>query len=206
MASKQIAKARTYFEPEPIFIRPSVQWYATVDQVEKVGFKEAVSDEFGVWHVRYSIHSSREELDWALQLLQPKWVISTTPTYRAMELNYVKKHCYKTCIRPDDPIWKLFKSGSGKSLSSSIPTTLEASRKADARSSEVLKFSMECSITDAKELASDSLELKLESSPSFFKPITLFGRARLGDKFINILDGEKKQCLESTNYMSDLSL
>ncbi|KAG0478241.1 hypothetical protein HPP92_012960, partial [Vanilla planifolia] len=39
---KQIAKARAYFEPEPIFIRPSAQWYATVDQVEKVGFKEAV--------------------------------------------------------------------------------------------------------------------------------------------------------------------
>ncbi|KAG0448740.1 hypothetical protein HPP92_027691 [Vanilla planifolia] len=41
MASKQIAKARAYFEPEPIFIRPSAQWYATVDQVEKVGFKES---------------------------------------------------------------------------------------------------------------------------------------------------------------------
>ena len=44
---------------------------------------EAVRDQFGVWHVCYSIHSSKEELEWALQLLVPRWAISTTPSFPA---------------------------------------------------------------------------------------------------------------------------
>ncbi|KAG0448741.1 hypothetical protein HPP92_027692 [Vanilla planifolia] len=78
-----------------------------------------------------------------------------------MELNYVKEHCYKTCIRPDDPIWKLFKSGSGKSLSSSIPTTLEASRKADVLDS----VNVEKNIINSPEeiLQSDSTANKVSA-------------------------------------------
>ena len=68
---------------------------------------EAVRDQFGVWHVCYSTHSSKEELEWALQLLVPKWFVSTTPSCREMELDFVKKHCFGNKVAPNDPIWKL---------------------------------------------------------------------------------------------------
>lgn len=119
-ASAELAEARANLQPEPLFIRPSVQWYATNPTLNKSRKKkvcpaEAQRDESGVWHVCHSMHSSREELEWALHFLLPKWVISTTPPQRAMDLDYVKNNCYKTNITPDDPLWKLFKGPRARS-------------------------------------------------------------------------------------------
>ncbi|KAL3528078.1 hypothetical protein ACH5RR_012734 [Cinchona calisaya] len=102
-AETKIAEACANFQHEPLIIRPSAQWYACEEEGnseaenrKKGIYGQAVRDMSGVWHVCYSMHSSREELKWALQLLAPKWVVSTTPSCRAMELEYVKKHCFNT--------------------------------------------------------------------------------------------------------------
>ncbi|KAK6125582.1 hypothetical protein DH2020_040675 [Rehmannia glutinosa] len=111
-AEAKIAEARANFEHEPLIIRPSSQWYACVEGISdtekrmKERCDQAVRDLCGVWHVCYSIHSSREELDWALQLLAPKWVVSTTPSCRAMELEYVKKHCFNNQRAFNDSVRK----------------------------------------------------------------------------------------------------
>jgi DNA cross-link repair 1A protein len=61
-------------------------------------------DELGVWHVCLSMHSSREELDQALGILNPKWVISTTPPCMVVDRSYVRKHCSLSRFEPDDPL------------------------------------------------------------------------------------------------------
>ncbi|PIA41745.1 hypothetical protein AQUCO_02200286v1 [Aquilegia coerulea] len=115
-ARTKLTEARANFQPEPLFIRPSAQWYV-YDEDSKTGSQRkqmpvrAKKDSFGVWHVCFSSHSSKEELEWALQLLQPKRVVSTTPSCRAMELNYVKKHCLHKEVTSDDPLWKLMEIG-----------------------------------------------------------------------------------------------
>lgn len=191
-ASKKIAEAKANFLPEPLFIRPSTQWYTTNDLAHRLSLSEAERDECGVWHVCFSIHSSREELEWALQILQPKWVISTTPPCLAMELDYVKKHCYKTRITHDDPIWKLFNGSIGNS---------------DAATAEVSQASKEFSVVDLKELSVDHLEPKLDlSTLPIAMPITLFGRARLGDQHINILQEERNHCSVNTKNISVVSM
>ncbi|CAN6458631.1 unnamed protein product [Victoria cruziana] len=91
-AETKLAAARSSLQQEPLFIRPSTQWYAcskdcTDDRKFNRRLGAAERDEFGVWHIRYSIHSSKEELESALQYLQPKRVISTTPSCRPMELD-----------------------------------------------------------------------------------------------------------------------
>ncbi|KAK8914175.1 hypothetical protein KSP39_PZI023623 [Platanthera zijinensis] len=203
-AKKKIAEARASFLPEPLFIRPSTQWYATNEY--HVSLSEAERDACGVWHVCYSMHSSQEELEWALQLLQPKWVISTTPPCRAMELDYVKKHCYKTRITHNDPIWKLF-NGTIGTTTFSASTVLESVRNIDASVTKVSQASKEFSIADVKEMSIDHLEVKLDLSvqPSTI-PITLFGRARLGEQYINNLHEEKRHRSESIKNTSVLSM
>ncbi|PKU68075.1 uncharacterized protein LOC110105143 isoform X1 [Dendrobium catenatum] len=205
-ASKKIAEARANFHPEPLFIRPSTQWYATNDLAHRLKLSEAERDECGIWHVCYSMHSSREELEWALQVLQPKWVISTTPPCRAMELDYVKKHCFKTRIAPDDPIWKLFYGTSGNSATFSASTNSMFPGNINAAITEVSQASTKFSIVNLKEISIDHLELKLDlSTTPVAVPITLFGRARLEDQHINILQEEKKHCSENTENISLVS-
>lgn len=87
----------------PLFIRPSTQWYVFEERLQGDGsgvlnapissslfggtkHRSAISsvfrptkDEFGVYHVCYSMHSSQIELKGALRLLDPAEVISTTP-------------------------------------------------------------------------------------------------------------------------------
>ncbi|XP_020572670.1 protein artemis [Phalaenopsis equestris] len=202
-ASKKIAEARANFQPEPLFIRPSTQWYTTNDLEHRLSLSEAVRDECGVWHVCYSMHSSREELEWALQILQPTWVISTTPPCRAMELDYVKKHCYKTRITHDDPIWKLFKG----SIAFSATTNSELPRNIDAATAEVSQVSEEFGVVNRKELSVDHLEHKLDfSAPPVAVPITLFGRARLTDQHINILLEERKHCSANSKNIPVVSM
>lgn len=199
-ASQKLAEARVNLQPVPLFVRPSAQWYANNDQmemtqVEKPGLSEAVIDEFGVWHVCYSMHSSREELEGALRLLQPKWVISTTPPCRAMELDYVKKHCYKTRITTNDPLWKLFGVSGEKSASySSSTASVEANSFSvtsvvDASAVSVVsgQFQLE------EEVSANHIELKLDlSPPSSTRNLTLFGRARLGLPDADLLLQEEK--------------
>ena len=112
-AKAKFLEAQAHCQPAPLIIRPSAQWYACVEEFSKnesqrkLRMNEAVRDQFGVWHVCYSTHSSKEELEWALQLLVPKWLVSTTPSCREMELDFVKKHCFGNQVAPNDPIWKL---------------------------------------------------------------------------------------------------
>ncbi|KAD1079230.1 hypothetical protein E3N88_43325 [Mikania micrantha] len=78
-AEAKLAEARTNFQPDPLIIRPSTN----------------------------GMSLRTDELEWALQLLRPRWVVSTTPECRAMELGYVKRHCSYGNLAPDDPLWKL---------------------------------------------------------------------------------------------------
>lgn len=176
-ANEKLSAARANLQPEPLFIRPSVQWYAGIERMEiteklKPELSEAEKDEFGIWHVCYSMHSSRQELESALQFLRPKWVISTTPPCRAMELNYVKKHCFKTQMTADDPLWKLLKLSPRKPIS--IPSSTAPKNPRDSDTSSENRLEPENSSTEHFELKLDSVV------PCRARPITLFGRARLG--------------------------
>ena len=181
-AKAKLMEAQAKLKPEPLIIRPSAQRYAIEDdgsedeRQKKLRMNEAVRDQFGVWHVCYSMHSSREELEWALQILAPKWVISTTPSCMAMELDYVKRHCFTARLSPSDPLWKLLdisveislvKDGSIKSLGCS-PALEELTQSSGVSQIQVEKIS-----TSQKE------NFKL-TSPAKRPPVTLFGRARLG--------------------------
>ncbi|CAN8312535.1 unnamed protein product [Cochlearia groenlandica] len=192
-ASAKIAEARSKLEREPLIIRPSAQWYVCDDEdylesgsriqkQRKVRFNEAARDEFGIWHVCYSMHSSKEELESAMQLLTPKWVVSTVPSCRAMELNYVKKNCFISRFSPDDPFWKLLDIDMEVSSVASTNTHMEPLSS--------------CLISEGLALASEKtkkMEPVIESSsiikkqlPSLYPvknlPVTLFGKARLSSQ------------------------
>ncbi|XP_052138974.1 uncharacterized protein LOC127757495 [Oryza glaberrima] len=193
-ACTKIEEARASLQPEPLFIRPSTQWYAHCAQSQKPSLTEAVLDGCGVWHICFSIHSSRDELEQALELLHPQWVISTTPPCFAMELSYVKKKCFKTCLTADDPLWKIFKNPLRKSVSS--PSTLLDS---DTHTNEDHSISVDDdhdhSASPSGEECTDfdicTLELKFMPSPPVQEPdITLFGRARFGSEEIDIMREE----------------
>ncbi|XP_047060951.1 5' exonuclease Apollo-like [Lolium rigidum] len=186
-ATKKLEGARANHQPEPLFIRPSTQWYAC-GRNQNPSLTEAVQDDFGIWHVCFSIHSSRDELEQALQLLQPQWVISTTPPCFAMELSYVKKRCFKTHLATDDPLWKIFRDPLQKSVSSPS-SVLASSTQTDEDSSTSVDSdhptlgSEECTHFDIS-----TLELQFVPSPPVQEPdITLFGRARFCSQAIDIM-------------------
>ncbi|KAK3029659.1 hypothetical protein RJ639_038940 [Escallonia herrerae] len=187
-AEAKLADARAKFQSEPLIIRPSAQWYACEEPSEarKRGqerFNEAVRDKFGVWHVCYSMHSSREELDWALQLLAPKRVASTTPSYWAMELDYVKKHCFKTQVASDDPLWKLLNIG------------VEAPLSADVSMEGCLPMILTSAEPESQALDASTYQNELfnPSPPSTSPVVTLFGRARLSNQDFTYLHEENEQ-------------
>ncbi|XP_074309006.1 uncharacterized protein LOC141643660 [Silene latifolia] len=185
-AKKKISEARENMQPEPLIIRPSAQWYAHEETeltmmerkiIEKSNI--AVKDHFGVWHVCYSMHSSRQELEWALELLVPKWVVSTTPECRAMELDYVKKHCFKSQAS-DAHIWKLL----DLSFDDAIPNA-NTSPKSSSSSSSIEAMAIgaleEYKLETPKKLPNKRV---LSLSPLQKKrSVTLFGRARLGYQY-----------------------
>lgn len=181
-AEAKIAEAQANFQHEPLIIRASSQWYAydegcsEMETQKKERFDQAVRDLSGVWHVCYSIHSSREELEWALQLLTPRWVVSTTPSCRAMELDYVKKHCFNRKHAMDDPFWKLLEID----MSASQNTELEEASVA----SDVPSFQVQTTSESTIELLTQpavSPRRQLHVSPPRKRlPVTLFGRARQG--------------------------
>ncbi|XP_038901492.1 uncharacterized protein LOC120088341 [Benincasa hispida] len=176
-AKTLLADAQTNFQSGPLVIRPSTQWYVREELSEicntrKQIISEAIKDQHGIWHVCYSMHSSREELEWALQILAPKWVVSTTPGCRAMDLDYVKKKLSFSSITSNGLIWKLF----------GIPE--DSSSDLDASVIEV-----SCSpIVEARNVDPQSQPVKVYPIPqemlnilssSNLPPLTLFGRARL---------------------------
>ncbi|XP_078181516.1 uncharacterized protein LOC144575301 [Carex rostrata] len=138
-ARETLINAQINHQPKPLFIRPSTQWYASKARAHTPSLTESEQDEFGVWHACFSIHSSREELELALQLLQPKWVISTTPPSLAMELSYVKKHCFTTRWIPDDPLWRIFKFSFKNTILDPTLAKNEMKEKNGERSTEELQ-------------------------------------------------------------------
>ncbi|WVZ67938.1 hypothetical protein U9M48_016950 [Paspalum notatum var. saurae] len=191
-ASKELAEAKANLQPEPLFIRPSTQWYASSARSQKPSLTEAEQDEFGIWHVCFSIHSSRDELEQALQLLQPQWVISTTPPCFAIELTYVKKHCFKTRLTADDPLWKIFRDPLEKSVSSPCSVLTSKTHADEDHSSFVVDDDNSSSTSDeCTYLNVSNLELKLLPPPPPEEPgITLFGRARFASQAIDIVNEE----------------
>lgn len=181
-AEAKIVEARANFQHEPLIIRPSSQWYACTEGVSEIEkrrkqrFVQAVRDLYGVWHVCYSIHSSREELEWALQLLAPKWVVSTTPSCRAMELDYVKKHCFINQQDFNDSLWKLLDISAVASLGP------DESGKSLSCLHVVENISKSCVETRSEPVVISTHQRKrLSLSPPSKRPmVTLFGRARLG--------------------------
>ncbi|KAG2581007.1 uncharacterized protein LOC120711124 [Panicum virgatum] len=136
-------------------------------------------DELGVWHVCLSMHSSREELEQALGILKPKWVVSTTPPCMAMDLSYVKKNCSLSRFGPDDPIWKLLGIPDGMATGTGKQ---QAALRVEAVGKSEEEFS---SCTDERgsdddnqvEAAEPTL---LDSEIRVQLPVTLFGSARFG--------------------------
>lgn len=190
-ASAKLAEARSKLQSEPLIIRPSAQWYVCDDEdywesgsqtqkQRKIRFSEAVKDEFGLWHVCYSMHSSREELESAMQLLSPKWVVSTVPSCRAMELNYVKKNCFISRFSPDDPFWKLLDIDMEVSPVAAAETHTVA-LSCCLMSEEIILDSVQSKLEPVLESSSTKKKL-LSLSPEKNLPVTLFGRARLSSQ------------------------
>lgn len=189
-ARAKLVEAKATLQPEPLIIRPSAQWYACeegfsdIENAKKKRTSEAVKDQFGVWHVCYSMHSSREELEWALQLLSPRWVVSTTPSCRAMELNYVKKHCFKSKAALNNSVLKL------------LDMTVETSDNVEALVKSVSCFPVLEGIpqpcVQTKSPVKHCTEAKAPEElplPGKRLPVTLFGRARLGLQDITFSQG-----------------
>lgn len=183
-AKAKLVEAQANSKPEPLIIRPSTQWYACEEgcsedeNCKKQRISEAIRDQFGVWHVCYSMHSSRDELEWALKLLAPKWVISTTPSCRAMELGYVKKHCFSAQVSSNESLWKLLDLGVESSSFANVPVTVKS-----VHSSSALEVSAQSSGDSKLQLVKISTCQKEDfnlSPPRKRIPVTLFGRARLG--------------------------
>lgn len=197
-ASKKLEGARANLQPEPLFIRPSTQWYACARN-QKPSLTEAEQDDFGIWHICFSIHSSRDELEQALQLLQPQWAISTTPPCFAMELSYVKKRCFKTRLTADDPLWKIFRDPLQKSVSSPSSVLASGMQTDEDPSTFVDDDHPTSDIEELSDLDVCTLELKFVPSPPVQEPeITLFGRARFGSQAIDIMEEELRH-----QYISD---
>ncbi|KAI3972872.1 hypothetical protein MKX01_019530 [Papaver californicum] len=202
-AKAKIIESRANSQPDPLFIRPSTQWYACEEEsMEIIGWKkkqrynEAHRDAFGVWHVCYSMHSSREELEWALQLLQPKRVVSTTPDCRAMELKYIRKQpSYGSKVASDDPLWKLLDIGSevAPTLSSQVTSCVASSHQEEhpkPTSAEECEPQLKNNMGSSKS----SIEMRLKLSPPNTRPpVTLFGRARQGLQNSGLLVKETKK-------------
>ncbi|CAI8598874.1 unnamed protein product [Vicia faba] len=184
-AQAKLVEAKATLQTVPLIVRPSAQWYACeelsdVQNTRKKRMNEAVKDQFGVWHVCYSMHSSKEELEEALQLLAPRWVVSTTPPCRAMELNYVKKYCFNSEVRLNNSVLKLLDmtvetSGDVDAYFKPVNChpVLEGNPQPCAKTKSPIK---QC--TDVKAME----ELTLNRSP-----VTLFGRARLGIQDVDCL-------------------
>ncbi|KAL0378249.1 UNVERIFIED_CONTAM: 5' exonuclease Apollo [Sesamum radiatum] len=185
-----------------------VQWYACdeghfeTEKWRKERFDQAVRDPYGVWHICYSIHSSRDELEWALQLLAPKWVVSTTPSCRAMELDYVKKNCFNNQQAFSYSLQKLLDISAVASLG------LDESEKSTSCSHVVGNISISCVETQSEPVVISTHQRKWLSlsPPSKRRMITLFGRARLGLRDSTFQHEQKVELPMSSDSMESLSI
>ncbi|KAE8663631.1 5' exonuclease Apollo-like isoform X2 [Hibiscus syriacus] len=192
-ATVMLAEAQAKFQHEPLIIRPSAMWYACeeerleADSRRKMRFNEAIKDQFGVWHVCYSMHSSRNELEWALKILAPKRVVSTTPSCRAMELDYARKHCLDSHVSSDDSLWKLL------DIDMKACPPVNSPVKTVACPPKVNELTQNCAepVLQPIIISSYKKNLLTLSPPSKRPPVTLFGRARLSLHDPNFLPEEK---------------
>lgn len=175
-AQAKFAEAEANFQPEPLIIRASSQWFVFDDETleterqRRGRSSRAVRDQFGIWHICYSMHSSREELEWAMQILAPKRVVSTTPSCRAMELDYVKKNFFGTQFPSDDPLWKLLDIRLEVAPTDNYSVVVE----------DTVKPTVQSQLQPVKT-SSNRKQFLTRSPPSKRPPVTLFGRARLGN-------------------------
>lgn len=197
-AKAKFDEAKRNNKPEPLFIRPSAQWY-TCEEREGVGSgfisltvlprrhkqsapKEAERDQFGVWHVCYSMHSSQEELEEALAVLNPKEVISTTPSCRATELRYVRDKISSAGMHSENDLGFQFRarkagsragSASGISCDMVIQSTMSRSAEKMCHPTKQQEQSADVCILLEEQHSETNLQF---STPN--KPVPLFGRAR----------------------------
>ncbi|KAJ3678068.1 hypothetical protein LUZ60_001871 [Juncus effusus] len=190
-AESAILNSFKNLQSPPLFIRTSTQWYAMQSKNKSPNpiLTEALQDEIGIHHICFSIHSSRDELESFLELLQPKWVVSTTPPNFAMDLSYVRRNCYTTRLRLDDPLWRILRLEVVKKTVS-VPDLIERE-----------SFEQLVPLEKDEEIL-EPIEIELEITP----PITLFGRARFGllDDECEVLDEEKSEYI-SCEGIDDLS-
>ncbi|CAD6266292.1 unnamed protein product [Miscanthus lutarioriparius] len=193
-ATEILALARAAHQPEPLIIRPSSQWYvyydppppeesaSTQQQQQKPVLTEAMRDEFGVWHVCLSMHSSRDELEQALGILKPKWVVSTTPPCMAVDLSYVRKHCSLSRFGPDDPLWMLLGIPDGMSTVTGSPQAMLLTAQAVEKSDQLFSSCVhECASDDDSQVVEEVAEAAvIDFEIRVEPPVTLFGSARFG--------------------------
>ncbi|CAK9872118.1 unnamed protein product [Sphagnum jensenii] len=165
-AQKAFAEALARGVHKPLFIRPSAQWYTFEERADAKRMrcinklhpqKEAEKDQFGVWHVCFSMHSSRQELQAALDVMLPKKVISSTPHCAATEL-------VSTGSDADKKRKGFSKEHEGRSISKVVEQS-------------------PCFITAAQVESSSTIELKENQDVEFAspqRPVSLFGMARHG--------------------------
>ncbi|XP_006350962.1 5' exonuclease Apollo [Solanum tuberosum] len=203
-AEAKIAQARSDSQHEPLIIRASAQWYACDDGISDIESRkkgrcdQPVRDIFGVWHICYSIHSSKEELEWALQLLAPRWVISTTPSCKALELDYVKR-LFNQHRNFNDPFWQLL----GFSMDVESEVDVETAPDVVEVSSSALAKSNAQDYADNSQLTTSSFSICRQSNLSppskTATPVTLFGRARFGLNSSYFKHEEKEPILPDEN-------
>ncbi|GJN12637.1 hypothetical protein PR202_ga30932 [Eleusine coracana subsp. coracana] len=168
-------------------------------------------DELGVWHVCLSMHSSRDELEQAFEVLRPRWVVSTTPLVMAMDLSYVKKHCSLSRFRADDSIWKLL--GITDAMSSTVVTGSPQSSVETVETIENSEVAVTCSVEEfGSDECSQVVEVPAEPTVAGLEirmepPVTLFGIARFGllddesqlwkDEYQSVEDDVEAEALDS---------
>ncbi|CAN6901197.1 unnamed protein product [Brassica oleracea] len=144
------------------------------------------------------MHSSREELESAMRVLSPRWVVSTVPSCRAMELDYVKKNCFISRFSSDDPFWKLLDIDmevSSGAVTDTQTVTLSCCLVSDV---DFANTKME-PVIEASTIKKQLLSLSPEKNNL---PVTLFGRARLSSQVSDQLHERKvihSACVEKLN-------
>ncbi|KAL3698166.1 hypothetical protein R1sor_012242 [Riccia sorocarpa] len=188
-AKVKFMEAHRQKQEDPLFIRPSAQWYTYGERLEGAGCgfllgvtlkrptdhlrrtlpapKAAEKDQYGVWHVCYSAHSSRSELERAMEVLWPKEVISTTPHCHAKEVMGGRAGLYHIDIElPKTGSSNLTKCPNGSSKDvESVKTLVEITNRSSPAGPSPRK---KLNISKERIRAGESLE----------KVIPLFGSAR----------------------------
>lgn len=120
--------------------------------------------------------------------------MSTVPSCRAMELDYVKKNCFISRFSSDDPFWKLLDIDmevSSGAVTDTQTVTLSCRLVSDV---DCTNTKME-PVIEASTVKKQLLSLSPEKN---ILPVTLFGRARLSSQVSDQLherNGIHSQCV-----------